>query len=60
MFFLEVGMGQFVSEGGITVWTKFAPAFKGSHLHCHYPVTDLIQTHIVKQFLDAKLSWLCV
>jgi len=29
MFFLEVGLGQFTSEGGITVWTKFRPEFKG-------------------------------
>lgn len=28
MFFLEVGIGQFMSEGGISVW-KMCPLFQG-------------------------------
>ena len=28
MFFLEVGIGQFMGEGGISVW-KLCPAFTG-------------------------------
>lgn len=30
IFFLEVGLGQFMSEGGITVW-NICPIFKGNY-----------------------------
>ncbi|CAG7726590.1 unnamed protein product [Allacma fusca] len=29
MFYLEVALGQFTSQGGITTWSTFAPQFKG-------------------------------
>lgn len=29
MFFLEVALGQFTSEGGITCWEKLCPIFTG-------------------------------
>ena len=32
MFFLEVGIGQFMSEGGISVW-KMCPLFSGKNFH---------------------------
>lgn len=31
MFFLEVGIGQFMSEGGISVW-KMCPLFRGKKM----------------------------
>jgi len=31
VFFLEVALGQFTSEGGISVWPKISPVFKGLH-----------------------------
>lgn len=29
VFFLEVALGQFTSEGGITCWEKLCPIFTG-------------------------------
>jgi len=29
VFFLEVSLGQFTSEGGITCWEKLCPIFTG-------------------------------
>ncbi|ODM94070.1 Sodium- and chloride-dependent taurine transporter, partial [Orchesella cincta] len=29
MFFLEIALGQYTSEGGITVWSKISPLFTG-------------------------------
>lgn len=29
MFFLEVALGQYTSEGGITCWAKLCPIFTG-------------------------------
>lgn len=30
VFFLEVALGQFTSEGGITCWEKLCPIFTGA------------------------------
>lgn len=34
VFFLEVALGQFTSEGGITCWEKLCPIFTGKLLFC--------------------------
>lgn len=31
MFFLEVIIGQYTSEGGITCWEKICPLFSGEY-----------------------------
>lgn len=30
VFFLEVALGQYTSEGGITCWRKISPLFEGT------------------------------
>lgn len=32
MFFLEVVLGQYTSEGGITCWEKICPIFTGKYI----------------------------
>lgn len=32
MFFLEVIIGQYTSEGGITCWEKICPLFSGEYV----------------------------
>lgn len=32
MFFLEIGLGQYTSQGGITVWAHIAPMLEGNYL----------------------------
>lgn len=35
VFFLEVALGQYTSEGGITCWAKLCPIFTGQSWHAH-------------------------
>lgn len=36
VFFLEVALGQFTSEGGITCWAKLCPIFTGEFFFCFF------------------------
>ncbi|KAK7896331.1 hypothetical protein WMY93_021656 [Mugilogobius chulae] len=44
VFFLEVALGQFTSEGGITCWRKISPLFEANCLEFHRRNTSVNQT----------------
>lgn len=46
VFFLEVALGQYTSEGGITCWAKLCPIFTGqSEARCTRSHTEIEAVH---------------
>lgn len=66
VFFLEVAIGQFTSEGGITCWEKICPLFAGigyasivivSLLNIYYIVILAWATYYLFQSFQSELPW---
>ncbi|XP_026784009.1 solute carrier family 6 member 6a isoform X2 [Pangasianodon hypophthalmus] len=66
VFFLEVALGQFTSEGGITCWEKLCPIFTGigyasivivSLLNIYYIVILAWGLYYLLQCLQRELPW---
>ncbi|OCT85787.1 sodium- and chloride-dependent taurine transporter [Xenopus laevis] len=66
VFFLEVALGQFTSEGGITCWEKICPAFTGigyasivivSLLNVYYIVILAWGVYYLFQSFQEQLPW---
>ncbi|XP_036388764.1 sodium- and chloride-dependent taurine transporter-like isoform X1 [Megalops cyprinoides] len=66
VFFLEVALGQFTSEGGITCWEKLCPIFTGigyasmvvvSLLNVYYIVILAWGLYYLFQSFQAELPW---
>ncbi|XP_060788459.1 solute carrier family 6 member 6a isoform X2 [Neoarius graeffei] len=66
VFFLEVALGQFTSEGGITCWEKLCPIFTGigyasivivSLLNIYYIVILAWGLYYLLQCLQSELPW---
>ena len=57
VFFLEVALGQFTSEGGITCWAKVCPIFTGEWNCTQTHIHKYIHTHIHTHKPDAKIRF---
>ncbi|XP_046505578.1 sodium- and chloride-dependent taurine transporter-like, partial [Equus quagga] len=66
VFFLEVIIGQYTSEGGITCWEKICPLFSGigyasivivSLLNIYYIVILAWATYYLFQSFQSELPW---
>lgn len=54
IFFLEIGLGQFMSEGGITAW-NICPLFRGESFKSFKKKVSLYSKDIKKSFFKALL-----
>uniref|UniRef100_A0A8C5C2T0 Transporter n=1 Tax=Gadus morhua TaxID=8049 RepID=A0A8C5C2T0_GADMO len=58
VFFLEVALGQFTSEGGITCWEKLCPIFTGTSFLFSPPSSCFIDSYLHRLFcFQPELPW---
>uniref|UniRef100_A0A8B9KCC5 Transporter n=1 Tax=Astyanax mexicanus TaxID=7994 RepID=A0A8B9KCC5_ASTMX len=55
VFFLEVALGQFTSQGGITCWEKLCPIFTGDKFFFSW----LSRSHDIAAFSSSSISTQC-
>lgn len=55
VFFLEVALGQYTSEGGITCWAKLCPIFTGQSKHINAAQTETQTLYITAQISLDKI-----
>ncbi|KAJ4940575.1 hypothetical protein JOQ06_026872 [Pogonophryne albipinna] len=57
VFFLEVSLGQFTSEGGITCWEKLCPIFTGNQVCSGIGYASVVIVSLLNVYYIVILAW---